>query len=95
MSAWSIGVMIDRLLAFSAARNQSREFAPLVAGCLQEGKIGEALEVAEQNGKSHLAKVVGAGLKEYNSGGGGGGSYGGSSDGGAGGSGIGIIRYLT
>ena len=30
MSAWSIGVMIDRLLAFSAARKQSREFAPLV-----------------------------------------------------------------
>ena len=72
MSAWSIGVMIDRLLAFSAARKQSREFAPLVAGCLQEGKIDEALEVVEQNEKSHLAKVVGAGLKEYNSGGGGG-----------------------
>ena len=71
MSAWSIGVMIDRLLAFSAARKQSREFAPLVAGCLQEGKIGEALEVAEQNGNSHFAKVVGAALKEYDSGGGG------------------------
>ena len=27
MSAWSIGVMIDRLLAYSAARKQSRAFA--------------------------------------------------------------------
>ena len=43
MSAWSIGVMIDRILAYSAARKQSREFAPLVAGCLKEGKIDEAI----------------------------------------------------
>ena len=32
MSGWSIGVMIDRALAFSAARKQSRAFAPAVAG---------------------------------------------------------------
>ena len=35
MSAWSIGVMIDRYLAYSAARKQSRTFAPLVAGALR------------------------------------------------------------
>jgi biopolymer transport protein ExbB/biopolymer transport protein TolQ len=65
MSAWSIGVMIDRYLAFSAARKQSREFAPAVAGCLKEGKIEEAISVAEQNKRSHLAKVVEAGLQEF------------------------------
>ena len=65
MSAWSIGVMIDRVLAYSAARKQSREFAPLVAGCLKEGKIDEAINVSEQNKKSHLAKVVVAGLQEF------------------------------
>ena len=65
MSAWSIGVMIDRVLAYSAARKQSREFAPLVAGCLKEGKIDEAISVSEQNKKSHLAKVVVAGLQEF------------------------------
>ena len=65
MSAWSIGVMIDRLLAYSAAKKQSREFAPLVAGCLKEGKIDEAIGVSEQNKKSHLAKVVVAGLQEF------------------------------
>jgi len=32
MSAYSIGVMIDRALAYSAAKKQSRQFAPLVAG---------------------------------------------------------------
>ena len=65
MSAWSIGVMIDRALAYSKARKQSREFAPAVAGCLKEGKIQEAISVAEQNKNSHLAKVVEAGLQEY------------------------------
>jgi biopolymer transport protein ExbB/biopolymer transport protein TolQ len=65
MSAWCIGVMIDRYLAFSSARKQSREFAPAVAGCLKEGKIEEAISVAEQNKKSHLAKVVEAGLQEF------------------------------
>jgi biopolymer transport protein ExbB/biopolymer transport protein TolQ len=65
MSAWSIGVMIDRYIAFSQARKQSREFAPAVAGCLKEGKIEEAISVAEQNKRSHLAKVVEAGLQEF------------------------------
>jgi biopolymer transport protein ExbB/biopolymer transport protein TolQ len=65
LSAWSIGVMIDRYIAFNAARKQSREFAPAVAGCLKEGKIEEAISVAEQNKKSHLAKVVEAGLQEF------------------------------
>src|SRR3989442_5386561 len=65
MSAWSIGVMIDRYIAFSQARKQSREFAPAVAGCLKEGKIEEAIRVAEQNKRSHLAKGVEAGLQEF------------------------------
>jgi biopolymer transport protein ExbB/TolQ len=65
MSGWSIGVMIDRWMAFSAARKQSRTFAPAVAGALREGKIDEAIKVAERNKKSHLAKVVTAGLQEF------------------------------
>jgi biopolymer transport protein ExbB len=65
MSAWSIGVMIDRWIAFNAARKQSRAFAPAVAGALREGKIDEAIRIAERNKKSHLAKVVTAGLQEF------------------------------
>src|SRR6204780_353040 len=65
MSGCSIGVMIDRWMAFNAARNQSRSFAPAVAGALREGKIDEAIKVAERNKKSHLAKVVVAGLQEF------------------------------
>src|SRR5260370_3548076 len=65
MSAWSIGVMIDRLMAFSAARKQSRQFAPAVAGALREGKLDEAVKIADRYKKSHLAKVVVAGLQEF------------------------------
>jgi biopolymer transport protein ExbB len=65
MSAWSIGVMMDRWLAFSAARKQSRQFAPVVAGALREGKLDEAIRIAERSKKSHLAKVVNAGLHEF------------------------------
>lgn len=65
MSAWSIAVMIDRYIAFQAARKQSRIFAPAVAGALKEGKIDEAIAIAEQNRRSHLAKVVTAGLQEF------------------------------
>lgn len=66
MSAWSIGVMIDRALAYSAARKQSRAFAPAVAGALREGKLEEAIKIADRYKKSHLAKVVVAGLQEFN-----------------------------
>ena len=65
MSAWSIGVMIDRLIAYSAARKQSRAFAPAVAGALREGKLDEAIKIADRFNKSHLAKVVVAGLQEF------------------------------
>lgn len=65
MSAWSIGVMIDRYLAFNAARNQSRQFAPAVAGALKNGNLDEAIKIADRYNKSHLAKVVVAGLQEF------------------------------
>src|ERR1700724_944362 len=65
MSAWSIGVMIDRLIAYNGARTQSRQFAPAVAGALREGKLDEAIKIADRYNKSHLAKVVVAGLQEF------------------------------
>jgi len=65
LSAWSIGIMIDRYLAHSGARKQSRAFAPAVAGALREGKLDEAIKIADRHKKSHLAKVVVAGLQEF------------------------------
>jgi biopolymer transport protein ExbB/TolQ len=65
MSIWSLAVIIDRALYFNAAKKQSREFAPRVAGALKEGKLDEAIKVADRNKKSHLAEVVTAGLQEF------------------------------
>ena len=67
LSAWSLGVMIDRALMYSAARKQSRVFVQQVAGALREGKLDEAISIAERNKKSHIAKVVATGLSEFQS----------------------------
>ncbi len=67
MSIWSLAVIIDRAIYFSAARKQSREFAPRVANALKEGRLDEAIKVADKSKKSHLAEVVTAGLTEFRS----------------------------
>jgi biopolymer transport protein ExbB/biopolymer transport protein TolQ len=67
MSAWSFGVMIDRVLMYSAARKQSRLFVQQVAGALRDGKLDEAISIAERNKESHIAKVVATGLAEFQS----------------------------
>ncbi len=67
LSVWSFGVMIDRALMYSAARKQSRVFVQQVAGALREGKLDEAISIAERNKKSHIAKVVATGLSEFQS----------------------------
>ncbi|NDQ56966.1 MAG: flagellar motor protein MotA [Acidipila sp.] len=67
MSAWSVGIMIDRAIMYSAARKQSRMFVQQVAGALRDGKLDEAISIAERNKKSHIAKVVATGLSEFQS----------------------------
>jgi biopolymer transport protein ExbB len=67
MSMWSFGVAIERIFTFTQARNQSKLFAPQVAKHLKEGRLKDAIAVsASKNYRySHLAKVVLAGLQEY------------------------------
>src|SRR6202167_4916012 len=65
LSAWSLGVMIDRVLMYNAARKQSRVFVQQVAGALKDNKLDEAISIAERNKKSHIAKVVATGLSEF------------------------------
>jgi len=67
LSVYSFGVMIDRALMYSAARKQSRVFVQQVAGALKDGKLDEAIAIAERNKKSHIAKVVATGLSEFQS----------------------------
>src|SRR2546427_13263029 len=57
MSAWSIGAMIDRWIAYQSARKQSRIFAPAVAGAPNDGGIHPALYIPEQDQRRPLATV--------------------------------------
>lgn len=67
MSMLSFGVAIERIFTFIQARKQSKLFAPQVAKHLKENRLKDAVAVAQsKNYKySHLAKVVLAGLQEY------------------------------
>src|SRR5918996_666769 len=67
MSMISFGVAIERIYTFTQARKQSKLYAPQVAKHLKEGRLKDAIAVyASKNYRySHLAKVVLAGLQEY------------------------------
>src|SRR6195256_6156535 len=67
MSMWSFGVAIERIFTYTQARNQSKLYAPQVAKHLKEGRLKDAvaLSSAKDYRYSHLAKVVLAGLQEY------------------------------
>jgi biopolymer transport protein ExbB/TolQ len=67
MSMWSFGVAIERIYTFTQARNQSKAYAPQVAKHLKDNRLKDAIALsASKNFRySHLAKVVLAGLQEY------------------------------
>src|ERR1700750_2832139 len=67
MSMWSLGVGIERFFTYQQARNQSKLFAPQVAKHLKDARLKEAVALASKKEfrYSHLAKVVLAGLQEY------------------------------
>src|SRR5713101_8114077 len=67
MSMWSLGVGIERFFTYQQARNQSKLFAPQVAKHLKDGRLKEAIAMSSNKNYrySHLAKVVLAGLQEY------------------------------
>lgn len=67
MSIWTVKVTIDRVLLYRAAKKQSIDFLPLAAQCLKNNKLREAVEVSKKYRKSHLSRVVGAGLQEMQS----------------------------
>jgi len=65
MSVYSLGVFIERMLAFRAAKKQSIDYLPVATKALREGKYREAVEAAKRYPKSHLAKVLAAGLQQF------------------------------
>lgn len=65
MLARSVGIMIDRTVRYTAARNQSRMFVQQVAEALREGSLHEAISIAGCSKKSHVAEVVASGLVAF------------------------------
>jgi biopolymer transport protein ExbB/biopolymer transport protein TolQ len=67
MSMISFGVAVERFYTFLQARKQSKLYAPQVAKHLKEGRLKDALALSQKKDfrYSHLAKVVLAGLQEY------------------------------
>jgi biopolymer transport protein ExbB len=67
MSMISFGVAIERNYTFTQARKQSKLYAPQVAKHLKEGRLKDAIAISSSKNYrySHLAKVVLAGLQEY------------------------------
>ena len=67
MSMISFGVAVERFYTFLQARKQSKLYAPQVAKHLKEGRLKDALALSQKKEfrYSHLAKVVLAGLNEY------------------------------
>jgi biopolymer transport protein ExbB/biopolymer transport protein TolQ len=67
MSFWSVGVAVERIYTFTQARKQSKLYAPQVAKHMKEGRLKDAIALSTSKNYrySHLAKVVLAGLQEY------------------------------
>jgi biopolymer transport protein ExbB len=67
MSMISFGVAIERIYTFTQARKQSKLYAPQVAKHLKEGRLKDAIAISSSKNYrySHLAKVVLAGLQEF------------------------------
>jgi biopolymer transport protein ExbB/biopolymer transport protein TolQ len=65
LSIYSIAVMIDKFRSYRAARNESLQFLPVFVKNLKDNNFAGALDAARRYRRSHIAKVVSAGLIEY------------------------------
>lgn len=65
MSIYSIAVMFDKWKTFKAARLESVAYLPILVKALREGKLDDAINQSKKYSKSHIAKVVSAGLVEF------------------------------
>lgn len=64
-SIWTLKIFVEKFLAYNASRKQSTEYLPHLVNYLKQGKIQEAIDASKKFNKAHIAKVVSAGLLEY------------------------------
>src|SRR5216684_4443358 len=65
MSIYSLTVAVERFIYYNKAKKQSLAFAKLVTGFLKQDKLQEAIDSSKRYKNSHLARVVAAGLYEF------------------------------
>jgi biopolymer transport protein ExbB/TolQ len=65
MSVYSIWVMIERYILFTQAKNQSLKLLGALSNVLTKGDYQQAIDITKKYKQSHLAKVIGAGLLEF------------------------------
>ena len=65
LSVYSIAVMIDKFRSYKAARDESLQFLPVFVKNLKDNNFQGALDAARKYKRSHIARVVSAGLIEY------------------------------
>ena len=65
MSVYSLTVAAERFLYYRKAKKQSVDFARLVTGYLKQDKLQEAIDSSKKYKQSHLARVLAAGLYEF------------------------------
>ena len=65
MSVYSLWVMIERFIVFQKAKQQSLKLLGALTNLLTRSEYGQAIEVTKKYKSSHLAKVIAAGLLEF------------------------------
>src|SRR3982750_2260260 len=65
MSVYSIWVMIERFITFQQAKNQSLRLLGALSNVLTKGDYQQAIDITKKYKQSHLAKVIAAGLLEF------------------------------
>jgi len=65
MSIYSIWVMVERFITFQRAKNQSLKLLGALSNVLTRGEYQQAIDITKKFKDSHLAKVIGAGLLEF------------------------------
>src|SRR6266852_5815312 len=65
MSIYSLWVMIERFVVYTQAKNQSLKLLGALSNVLTRGDYQQAIDITKKYKQSHLAKVISAGLLEY------------------------------
>ena len=65
LSVISVGFVVDKQLRFRSASRQSEEFKPVFKKFLHGGDVQDLIVAVRAHPNSHVAKVVSAGILEY------------------------------